>query len=80
MFALVVFGLVPFSYAAPLVGVVLALGASPDYVGEPRPVARRLRNAVLGVALVAALAVVVLQPQLTMLLVVAFGMKGSGRW
>ena len=76
--ALVVFGLVPFTYAAPLVGVVLALGTSPDYVGEPRPVARRLRNAVLGVALVAALAVVVLQPQLTMLLVVLVGMEFSG--
>jgi hypothetical protein len=70
LFALVVFGFVPFTYAAPVIGVVLALGSPPDYAGQARPVAARPRNAVLGVAIIAALAVVVWQPQLTLPLVV----------
>jgi Peptidase family M23 len=78
LFALVVFGFWPFTFAAPVIGMVLALGSPPDYVGQARPVARRPRNAVVGVAIIAALAVVVWQPQLTLPLVVLFGMDGSG--
>ena len=78
LFALSMFGLLPFIYAAPVIGVVLALGSPPDYLGQARPVARRTRNAVVGAALIAALAVVVWQPQLTLPLVVLFGMDGSG--
>ena len=78
LFALIMFGLLPFTYAAPVIGVVLALGSPPDYLGQARPVARRTRNAVVGVALIAALAVVVWQPQLALPLVVLFGMDGSG--
>jgi hypothetical protein len=48
--AVVVFGLVPFTDAAPVVGIVLTLGAPPDHVGPVRAVARRPRNAVLGLA------------------------------
>ena len=78
LFALVMFGLLPFTYAAPLIGVVLALGSPPDYAGQARPVARRTPNAVVGVALIAALAVVVWQPQLILPLVVLVGMDSSG--
>jgi hypothetical protein len=78
LFALALLGLLPFTYAAPVIGVVLALGSPPDYLGQARPVARRTRNVVVGVALIAALAVVVWQPQLTLPLVVLFGMDGSG--
>jgi hypothetical protein len=78
LFALIMFGLLPFTYAAPVIGVVLALGSPPDYLGQARPVARRTRNTVVGVALIAALAVVVWQPQLTLPLVDLFGMDGSG--
>jgi hypothetical protein len=78
LFALVMLGLLPFTYAAPVIGVVLALGSPPDYLGKARSVARQTRNAVVGVALIAALAVVVWQPRLTLPLVVLFGMDGSG--
>ena len=60
-----------------MIGVVLALGSPPDYVGAARPVAYRPRNQLLGVALVAALAVVILQPQLSLPLVTLFGLDGS---
>jgi hypothetical protein len=55
-------------------------GAGPwlaDYVGAALPVAYRPRNKLLGVALVAALAVVILQPQLSLPLVALFGLDGS---
>ena len=71
-------GVVPFILALPVIGVVLALGSPPDHVGTARPIARRPRNAVLGVALVAALVVVILQPQLSLPLVTLFGLDGSG--
>ena len=77
LFALVVFGFVPFTFGAPVIGVVLALGSPLDYVGQARPVAGRPRNVALGVAIIAALAVVVWQPQLTLPLVVLFGMDDT---
>jgi hypothetical protein len=71
------FGVLPFIVALPVIGVVLALGSPPDYVGAALPVAYRPRNKLLGVALVAALAVVILQPQLSLPLVALFGLDGS---
>ena len=68
----------PSSLALPVIGVVLAFGSPPDHVADARPIARRPRNAVIGVALVAALAVVILQPQLSLPLVTLFGLDGSG--
>ena len=61
-----------------MIGVVLAFGSPPDHVADVRPIARRPRNAVLGAVLVAALAVVILQPQLSLPLVTLFGLDGSG--
>jgi hypothetical protein len=78
LLALVIVGLLPFTYAAPVIGVVLALGSPRDYAGQARPVARRTRNAVVGVALIAALGVVIWQPQLTLPLVLLAGMDSSG--
>ena len=43
-------GILPFIVALPVIGVVLALGSPPDYVGAARPVAYRPRNQLLGVA------------------------------
>ncbi len=59
-------GVLPFIVVLPVIGVVIALGAPPDHVADARPIARRPRNAVLGAVLVAALAVVILQPQLSL--------------
>ena len=78
MFASGLLGVLPFIFALPVIGVVLAFGSPPDHVADARPIARRPRNAVLGVALVAALAVVVGQPQLGVPLVSLFGLDGSG--
>jgi len=71
------YGILPFILVLPLTGVILALGAPPDHVGAVRPIARRPRNVVLGAVLVAALAAVVGQPQLTVPLVTLFGPDGS---
>jgi len=78
VFACGLFGFLPFIVVLPVIGVVLAFGAPPDYVAHGRPIARRLPNVVLGVALVAALVVVVGQPQLGLPLVSLFGLDGSG--
>ncbi len=77
VFAVGLLGVLPFIVALPVIGVVLALGSPPDYVGAARPVAYRPRNQLLGVALVAALAVVILQLQLSLPLVTLFGLDGS---
>ncbi len=78
LFTAVALGLAPFTYAAPVIGLVLALGAPADEVEPVRAITRGPRNVVLGAALVVALAAVVWQPQLTLPLVVLFGMNGSG--
>ena len=78
MFTFGLLGILPLIVALPVIGVVLAFGSPPDHVGTARPIARRPRNAVLGVALVAALVVVILQPQLSLPLVTLFGLDGSG--
>ena len=73
----VVGGFAPLIYAAPVVGLLLAFAAPPDRV-EPIPtIARGRRNTVIAAVVVAALAVVVWQPQLTLPLLLAFGMTGS---
>ena len=77
VFAVGLLGVLPFLVALPVIGVVLALGSPPDYVGAARPLAYQPRNQLLGVALVAALAVVILQPQLSLPLVTLFGLDGS---
>jgi hypothetical protein len=58
VFAVGLLGVLPFIVALPVIGVALALGSPPDHVGAARPVAYRPRNQLIGVALVAALAVV----------------------
>ena len=78
VFGVGLLGVLPFIFALPVIGVVLAFGSPPDHVAPARPIARRPRNAVIGVALVAALAVVVGQPQLSLPLVTLFGLDGSG--
>ena len=78
LFACGLLGVLPFILVLPVIGVVLALGSPPDNVTHARSIARRPRNAVLGVVLVAALAVVILQPQLSVPLVTLFGLDGSG--
>ena len=78
VFALGLLGVLPFMLVLPVIGVVLALGAPPDHVIHARSIARRPRNAMSGVALVAALAVVILQPELSLPLVSLFGLDGSG--
>ena len=77
-FALGLLGVLPFIFVLPMIGVVLALGSPPDHLADARPIARRPRNAVLGVVVIAALAVVILQPQLSLPLVTLFGLDGSG--
>ena len=71
-------GVLPFILALPVIGVVLALGSPPDQAADARPIARRPRNAVLGAVLIAALAVVLGQPQLSLPMVTLFGLDGSG--
>src|SRR5215210_7293761 len=78
VFASGLLGFLPIILAVPLIGVVLALGSPPDHVGHARPIARRPHNVVLAIALVAALVVVVGQPQLALPLVALFGLNGSG--
>src|SRR4051812_33489882 len=64
--ALVLLGVLGQLFAVPVVGLLLALGAPPDYVFEAKSVARSRRNTVLGVVLAVAAAIVVLQPQLNL--------------
>ena len=71
-------GILPFIFVLPVIGVVLAIGSPSDHVAHARRIARLPRNAVLDVALPAALAVVVGQPQLALPLVTPFGLDGSG--
>ena len=78
LFACGLLGVLPFIVVLPVIGVVLALGSPPDNVADVRPIARRPRNAVIGAVLLAALAVVILQPQLSVPLVTLFGLDGSG--
>ena len=51
VFAVGLLGVLPFIFALPVIGVVLAFGSPPDHVAPARPIARRPRNAVIGVAL-----------------------------
>ena len=78
VFACGLLGVLPFIFALPVIGVVLAVGSPPDHVADARPIARRPRNAVIGAVLLAALALVILQPQLSVPLVTLFGLDGSG--
>jgi hypothetical protein len=77
VFTVGLLGVLPFIVALPVIGVALALGSPPDHVGAARPVAYRPRNQLIGVALVAALAVVILQLQLSLPLVTLFALDGT---
>ena len=72
-FALIPLGVLPILFAVPVIGLVLAWGAP----GDNRPLVWGPRNAVMGLAVVFAGAVVVLQPQLQALLISAFGIDQS---
>lgn len=61
-----------------LIGLTLAVGAPADYVADSRTVDRRPRNLVLGILVLIHLAVVVLEPQLTLWLVVLLGLSAAG--
>ena len=76
--AVVVLGVLPITYVVPVIGVVLALGSPWDSGGAPRPVAARLRNLVLGAGMAAALAAIILMPQLTLPLVALVGLGPLG--
>jgi hypothetical protein len=78
VFALIPLGILPLVFVMPVIGLVLAAGAPPDHVPAARPLARTRRNAGLGALLLACLAVVGLQPQLTVPLFVLFGVEQSG--
>jgi len=65
IFALIpLLGLRPFLVVS-LIGLVLAVGAPADYVNDAKTVAKSRRNIVLGVAVLVCIAVLILQPQLT---------------
>lgn len=77
IFALIpVLGL-PLFFALPLIGLALAAGSPPDYVTDARTVARRPRNVILGIVVLFCLVVTVLQPRLTLLLVLVFGLDAG---
>jgi hypothetical protein len=78
IFALVPLIGLPTFFALPLIGLALATGAPPDYVTGATAVARRRRNLVLAILILTCLAVVVLQPQLAVWLVVLFGLDAAG--
>lgn len=65
-------------FVLPLIGLTLAAGTPADYVADSKAVDRRPRNLVLGILVLICLAVVVLQPQLTLWLVVLFGLSAAG--
>jgi hypothetical protein len=64
-------------FALPLLGLALAAGSPPDYVADAKTVARRPRNVILGIVVVLCLVVTVLQPHLTLLLVLVFGLDAA---
>ena len=81
--AAIIFALIPvlglqLFFVVPLIGLVLAAGAPPDYVVDAKTVDRRPRNFVLGIVVLICVALVVVQPQLTLWLVVMFGVDAAG--
>jgi hypothetical protein len=78
IFALIPLIGLPTFFALPLIGLALAAGAPPDYVTEAKAVARRPRNLALAILILTCLAVLVLQPQLALWLVVLFGLDAAG--
>jgi hypothetical protein len=74
LFVVSFLGVLPFTYVVPVIGIVLSLGSPSDYRGEPRPIAVRPRNLVLGAGMITALAVVTFMPQLTPTLVAWLGL------
>jgi hypothetical protein len=81
--AAIIFALIPLLglqlfLVVPLIGLVLALGAPPDYVSNAKAVTKRRRNLVLGVAVLVCIAVLILQPQLTLVMLRLFGLDVAG--
>jgi len=77
IFALIPIVGLPLFFAVPLIGLALAAGSPPDYVADAKTVARRPRNIILGMVVVLCLVVTVLQPHLTLLLVLMFGLDAA---
>jgi hypothetical protein len=67
----------PLFFALPLISLALAAGSPPDYVADAKTVARRPRNVILGIVVVLCLVVTVLQPHLTLLLVLVLGLDAA---
>jgi hypothetical protein len=81
--AAIIFALIPFMglqlfFVVPLIGLTLAAGAPPDYVADAKTVDRRPRNLVLGIVVLVCVALVIMQPHLTLALVVLFGLDAAG--
>jgi hypothetical protein len=77
IFALIPVVGLPLFFALPLIGLALAAGSPPDYVADAKSVDRRPRNVILGILVVLCLLVTVLQPRLTLLLVLLFGLDAA---
>lgn len=77
IFALIPVVGLPLFFALPLIGLALAAGSPPDYIADAKTVARRPRNVILGIVVVLCLVVTVLQPHLTLLLVLVFGLDAA---
>jgi len=81
--AVIIFALIPLLglqiyLVVPLIGLVLAVGAPPDYVTNAKAVAKRPRNILLGALVGVCIAVLLLQPQLTLFLLQLFGLDVAG--
>ncbi len=81
--AAIIFALIPLVglqlfFALPLIGLALTAGTPPDFVAAAKTVDRRPRNVVLGIVILIFVVVVVLQPQLSLWLVVLFGLDAAG--
>ena len=77
--AAIIFALIPLVglqlfLALPLIGLVLTAGTPPDYVAAAKTVDHRPRNLALGIVTLIFVVIVILQPQLTLWLVVLFGL------
>ena len=81
--AAIIFALIPLVglqlfLALPLIGLVLTAGTPPDYVAAAKTVDHRPRNLALGIVTLIFVVIVILQPQLTLWLVVLFGLDAAG--
>ncbi|BCJ40285.1 hypothetical protein GCM10010168_31440 [Actinoplanes ianthinogenes] len=73
--ALIPLGGLPIGYAIPIAGLLLAAGTPPDTGPAARSIRPGARNVIIGIAVLAAVAVVAFQPQLLVPLVTVFGVQ-----